>query len=99
VTDRHDVSVFAALRGGTFVVRLPGGAAQDLELVDVRDLGRRQTPHGEMSNYGLTFLGRMRAPLAQATYRLEHPTLGVLDVFLVPSGQDGDGVRYEAIFN
>jgi hypothetical protein len=99
VTDRHDVSVFAALRGETFVLRLPGGATADLELLEVRDLGRRKTPNGELSNYGLTLLGRMRAPLPQAIYRLEHARLGALDVFLVPIGQDADGVRYEAIFN
>jgi hypothetical protein len=41
----------------------------------------------------------MSAPLPQATYRLEHATLGAMDVFLVPIGQDREGVRYEAIFN
>ena len=99
MTGRHDVSVFAGLRGGTFVMQLPGGATQDLELIEVRDLGRRTTPQGELSNYGLTFLGRMRTPLPQATYRLEHATLGAMDVFLVPIGQDREGVRYESIFN
>lgn len=97
--DRLDVSVFAARRGETFVMRLDGGATQDLELVEVRDLGRRATPGGELSNYGLTFLARASTPLSQAIYHLEHAALGAMDVFLVPIGRDAEGIRYEAIFN
>ena len=99
VTGRHDVSVFMARRGEIFVLRLSGGGTQDLELIEVRDLGRRATPDGELSNYGLTFLARAPAPLPQAIYHLEHAALGPMDVFLVPSGRDADGIRYEAIFN
>jgi hypothetical protein len=99
VTGRHDVSVFTARRGETFVLRLPDGAPQDLELVEVRDFGRRATPGGELSNYGLTFLARAPAPLPQAIYHLEHAALGPMDVFLVPIGRDTEGIRYEAIFN
>ena len=97
--DRHDVSVFATRRGQTFVMRLAGGEASELELVEVRDLGRRKTAGGEFSNYALTFLARKGPPLAQAIYRLEHAELGALDVFLVPVARDAEGVRYEAVFN
>jgi hypothetical protein len=31
-------------------------------------------------------------------YRLEHPELGVLDIFLVPLGPEEGRMRYEAIF-
>jgi uncharacterized protein DUF6916 len=99
VTGRHDVSVFTARRGEAFVLRLPDGATQDLELIEVHDLGRRETPGGELSNYGLTFLARGTAPLPQAIYHLEHPMLGPMDVFLVPIGRGAEGIRYEAIFN
>jgi hypothetical protein len=91
--------VFAARQGETFVVRLPGGAAQDLELVEVRDLGRRKTADGDLSNYALTFLARTAPALPQATYRLEHVAMGAMDVFLVPIGRGAEGIRYEAIFN
>jgi hypothetical protein len=99
LTARHDVSVFTALRGENFVLRLPDGATQDLELVEIRDFGRRATANGELSNYGLTFLARAQAPLPQAIYRLEHALLEPMDVFLVPIGRDAEGIRYEAIFN
>jgi hypothetical protein len=97
--DRHEVSVFASRIGEIFAMRLAGGATLDLELVEVRDLGRRVTPGGELSNYGLTFLARTPAALPQAIYRLEHAALGAMDVFLVPIGSDAAGIRYEAIFN
>jgi len=99
VTERRDVSVFAALRGQTFVLAEADGATRDLELVEVRDLGRRRTAEGELSNYALTFLARTPEALPQGTYRLTHPALGSMDVFVVPIGRDAAGVRYEAIFN
>jgi len=100
MTARHDLTVFAGLRGDTFLLRMAGGLTQDLELVDVRDLGRRSTAGGELSNYALTFRGAQAAPaLPQATYRLEHARLGPIDVFLVPVARDRTAILYEAIFN
>ena len=99
MTDRLDVSVFASRKGQIFVLCSPDGTRQDMELVEVNDLGRRATPQGELSNYGLVFLARVPTALPQAVYRVEHDALGGMDVFLVPIGRDGDGVRYEAIFN
>jgi len=98
VTGRHDVSVYMARRGEDFVLRLPDGT-RDLKLVEVRDLGRRPTAGGELSNYSLTFLAPAPDVLPQAIYHLEHAALGSMDVFLVPIGRSAEGVRYEAIFN
>ena len=35
----------------------------------------------------------------QGLYRLEHPTLGDIDLFVVPVGSDGRGMCYEVTFN
>jgi len=35
----------------------------------------------------------------QGMFRVQHPTLGVLDLFAVPIGPDGEGLCYEIIFN
>ncbi len=35
----------------------------------------------------------------QGSYRLHHPALGEIDLFLVPIGKEGEVVRYEAVFN
>lgn len=36
---------------------------------------------------------------AQGMFRIEHPTLGALELFAVPIGPDGEGLCYEIIFN
>lgn len=36
---------------------------------------------------------------AQAIFEVEHPTLGILPLFLVPIGPDSEGMRYQAIFS
>ena len=55
-------------------------------------------PNGRRAPFSLVFRGAGR-PLPQRIYRLEHPELGALDVFLVPIGQDAGGMFYEAVFN
>jgi len=35
----------------------------------------------------------------QGVYRLDHPTLGMMDLLFVPIGPDGKGMCYEVTFN
>jgi hypothetical protein len=35
----------------------------------------------------------------QGMFRIEHPVLGELELFVVPIGPDGEGLCYEIIFN
>jgi hypothetical protein len=37
--------------------------------------------------------------LPQGMRKLQHETVGELDLFLVPVGQDAQGFQYEAAFN
>ena len=32
-------------------------------------------------------------------YEIEHEKMGALSLFIVPIGPDGEGLRYEAVFN
>ena len=48
--------------------------------------------------FSLLFVGPGRFVLPQQTYRVEHESLGEFDLFLVPLGPEGDGMRYEAVF-
>ena len=48
--------------------------------------------------FSLVFVGPARFVLPQQTYRVEHDSLGELDLFLVPIGPNGGGMRYEAVF-
>jgi hypothetical protein len=36
---------------------------------------------------------------SQAIYTIEHPLKGDLQIFLVPLGPDGRGMKYEAVFS
>jgi len=49
--------------------------------------------------FSLIFDGPSEPLLGQAIYRLEHPQLGTLEIFIVPIGCDAGGARYEAVFS
>lgn len=60
------------------------------------DNANRGRPGGPFS---LIFEGAETESFQQGSHKIEHETLGVVDVFLVPVGQSGDKIIYEAIFN
>lgn len=43
--------------------------------------------------------GPRNVVLPQQIYRVEHERMGTMEIFLVPVGPDGQGMRYEAVFN
>jgi hypothetical protein len=45
----------------------------------------------------LTFRGPREPLLRQRMYPLHHPSLGKLELFLVPIGPDASGQRYQTI--
>jgi hypothetical protein len=49
--------------------------------------------------FSLVLAGPLAPALAQASYRVRHPTLGEIDLFLVPIARDATSVQYEATFN
>lgn len=53
---------------------------------------------GGREPFSLLFRGPATPRLRQATYAVVHPTLGSLPIFLVPVGEDADGMLYEAVF-
>jgi hypothetical protein len=73
--------------------------AGGVELVLADAAGARHEPMpGARPPFTLTFRGPVRPMLPQGTYPLTHPSLGGLDIFLVPIGADAEGVSYEAVF-
>ena len=60
------------------------------------DNATRGRPGGPFS---LVFEGAASEAFQQGSHKIEHETLGAIDVFLVPVGQSGDKITYEAIFN
>ena len=50
-------------------------------------------------NFTLLFRAPLDAPQRQGIYRLEHNSIGAMDLFLVPVKKDDSGLYYEAVFN
>ena len=92
-------SDFASRLNQIFTIRLEGMEPIDLELVLVTERGQGFRP-GARQPFSLHFLGPVSSQyLLQNMYRLEHPEMGALDIFLVPLGPEEGRMRYEAIFN
>jgi len=88
---------FAAHLNEPFQVRI-AGAAHELQLVEANVIAAEVAAPMLRAPFSLIFRGPRSAALAQQIHRLEHPALGVLELFLVPIEPDATGLRYEAIF-
>jgi hypothetical protein len=86
------VDAFLPAVGRPFVA---GGL--ELELVDARAL-TAQAADGFRTPFRLEFRGPTEPLLEQRIHRLEHESLGTLEIFLVPVGANATGTTYEAIF-
>jgi len=78
-----------------FRIAIAGGELV-LKLVEVQRLGPAKRAGGAFS---LLFLSPPGPFLRQAMYPLAHPTLGTLDIFIVPLGPTDEGNSYQAIFS
>ncbi len=87
------IDAFPARTNETFKVTGPG-TPLDLVLIEVEDLGEGFNKRA----FSLMFAGPFRPILPQATYRLENPATGPLDIFLVPLGAENGLFRYQAVF-
>ena len=96
--EKLTAAAFEQLMGSRFRVDLAEPPSQELELVEVqRYKPEWQGPRTEP--FSVFFLSSSPWILQQQIYRLEHETLGQLDLFLVPVAREGQRVRYEAVFN
>jgi len=83
----------------TFTIHLEPPPGLEVELVEVTDLGEPQPPPGLRRPFSLVFRSHDPATyLPQGIRRFEHPTMGMLDMFMTPIGPDQVGMRYEIIF-
>lgn len=90
------IETFQPAVGEEFTVGGEEGARVQLLLVEAerKDAG----PHAPRPPFSLLFHGPADPLLSQATYRFEHPSLGVMEIFIVPLGRDEHGSVYEAFF-
>ncbi len=71
----------------------------ELELVEVRPYRGNDPEETGMERFSAFFTGPLEVQLPQHTYSMQHPEMGVNDIFLVPVNSKGPGHRYEAVFN
>jgi hypothetical protein len=114
VLETFTLQTFAPHLGESFRLRLPPRpdadppAPLDLRLIEATDLspggaprdasGEAGTPGARRAPFSVVFRGPPAPVLPQRIYRLEHGRIGAFELFLVPIGPDGSGMRYEAVF-
>ena len=77
--------------------------AMEVALIEVTEKGAsdHQQPSAvrRQERFSLVFRGPRDTLLQQGIYQVQHNQLGALELFLVPVGQDHEGLYYEAVFN
>ena len=94
-----DHAAFARHVGEAFRLHVRPDQVLDVDLVEARAARPAAAAPGRAEcSFSLVFRSRGPAALSQRIYHLEHERLGALDLFLVPLGPDGQGMRLEAVF-
>ena len=77
-----------------------GSSAIEIALVEVKDIGSTTSkPQPGAESFSLLFRGGTRT-INQGTYKLDHPSLGLFELFLTPGKTDDNGAAsYVAIIN
>ena len=102
VLESLDLAIFTRHVGDVFRLAVDETTTIEARLIEATPSSAASAsppPNGRSVPFSLVFQGPNIPPLPQRIYRLEHPELGALDVFLVPIGQATGGMRYEAVFN
>ena len=67
----------------------------EAELVEVFEL----KTNVNVESFSLIFLIPVEFGFEQGVYKIEHPEMGTMELFIVPIRQVESKIRYEAIFN
>ncbi len=102
--ERLTLERFAAQVKTPFRLHREAGGEVELELTEAAAIRSPALPRaaGEsprQERFSLLFHGPEQAFLPQGLYRLEHASLGMFTLFLVPVGRAAGTVHYEAVFN
>jgi ribosomal protein S18 acetylase RimI-like enzyme len=92
-----DAADFEPLVHQPFTLRTPDGREVPLQLDEVNT--RAPMAPGARRAFSLVFTSPGAGHEPQHIFRVEHATLGVLEMFLVPLGPGPRGMRYEAVFS
>ena len=99
-TKRLEFSDFSSLVGSSFHIHNSSSHSLPLELLEAKKIGNSSAQQNtQIDSFSLLLRGPRDSVLPQQIYSFTHSQLGELSLFLVPVGQDSDGIRYEVIFN
>jgi hypothetical protein len=84
--------------GTSFWVEFPSGGKVELQLVRAAKVMESEAARLDRHPFSLFFVGPKSYLLQQATYRLTHPAMEAMELFIVPVGQDAQTYQYEAVF-
>ncbi|KAF0808863.1 hypothetical protein A167_02330 [Alcanivorax sp. S71-1-4] len=84
--------------GSLFTTRVQNAAGEACVRLLLEQVAESPARSGYVQ-FALWFTGPAATSLDQATFLLTHDTLGEMPVFLVPVGQRGELIEYEAVFS
>ena len=84
--------------GTKFHTRL-GDREVDLTLAEVKSYMPTAAEQGKMERFSVFFDGPADSFLPQQSLEMHHEAMGDFDIFLVPISNEGNVLRYEAVFN
>ena len=90
---------FANRVGDSFAIAEQGFAGLPLTLTEAEPLRAAWAKPGQRPPFSLIFVGQHQQVLEQRLYSFDLAGIGKVDIFLVPIGQDANGVSYQAVFN
>jgi hypothetical protein len=90
---------FAANVNTKFRVRAESPKPVELELTEVKVYNARENEQHGLERFSLFLHGPADLYVPQQTYTFEHPSMGEMELFIVPIGRDETGFRYEVVFN
>jgi hypothetical protein len=96
--EEFEVGTFAPHLGESFRAQAADSQWAEMTLTEATALGEGAPTEGRRAPFSIVFRGPREPVLPQQTYRMEHAAIGAFELFLVPIGPDGVGMRYEAVF-
>jgi hypothetical protein len=90
---------FEPLIGNDFEITDSGGNSARVRLAEVHVWSGEAHANEARHPFTLRFVGDARLRVPQQIYRVEHATLGVMEVFLVQTGASNRGAEIEAVFS
>lgn len=93
---------FSPLVGESFLVKPESAPPLSLTLIEAKRLRPQLVPVPGLAArtpFSVVFRGPVDSRLEQGLSQVQHPTLGILDLFLAPIGPQTDVAHFEAIFS